>query len=245
MFLSYFFKSSTPFSSPCWTRRCWGTSGRSYGRRLNASSICTRGRTLKPTRSCANWSWSTRPSEGSWLFTLTRSRCDPTPVHISIWNVSTLWLRFPKTAFCGVTKMFCLLFCSIHSSWFKVENYPVPVSCELPNFRRMLFSRTQSQWKWTASLYPTCLTPRPTSTSRTSRYRGLSLRPSSRRPRLLGGLRLLTLSGERRFALSTGKREILRVDGNSICKDALHSVHLLHQLVDKISSLWNRQHTWK
>lgn len=67
-------KSSTPCSSPCWMRRFWGTRGRSCGRRLNASSVCTRERTLTPTRSYANWSWTMRPSEDSCLSTSTQSR---------------------------------------------------------------------------------------------------------------------------------------------------------------------------
>lgn len=44
-------------------------------RRLSVLSVCTRERTPTPTRSYANWNWTMRPNEGSWLSILTQSRC--------------------------------------------------------------------------------------------------------------------------------------------------------------------------
>lgn len=44
-------------------------------RRLSVLYVCTRERTPTPTRSYANWNWTMRPNEGSWLSILTQSRC--------------------------------------------------------------------------------------------------------------------------------------------------------------------------
>lgn len=43
-------------------------------RRSSASSVCTRERIPRPTRSCVNWNWTMRPNEGSWLSISTQSR---------------------------------------------------------------------------------------------------------------------------------------------------------------------------
>lgn len=89
--------------------------------------------------------------------------------------------------FCGLvikkTMFLCLCWYLVEMKW-NIIGFILWV-CFLPCFFRM-----QSQWRWTVFLYQTCLTPPPTSTSRTSHYRGPNLHLYWRRPLLLGMLKL-------------------------------------------------------